>query len=139
MSGRLGIARVSPSEIRVGARGTARIRVEGRGYGALRLGRTCRWVWGVFDETFLVFLGEHDDTIAITLRGVGGPARREVLLASCADITSPHLTTTIPPRRASIRGPRVRPIATVQIQAPRLQSLTRAPSSARSQESDSIT
>lgn len=126
MSGRSGIERVTPAEIRVAAQGKARLRVEGRGIGALRVGRERRWVWGTFDESFSVTLDEHESRIAVTLRGVGGLDRHDVALTHCSDIASPPITTNYPLLRASLRLPRSRRIATTRIQAPRLRSLVRA-------------
>ena len=142
MSGISGIARVSPAEIRVAAQGRARLRVEGRGIGALRVGNERRWVWGAFDETFFVALHEHGSRIAVTLRGIGGWDRHEVALTQCADIASPPITTDYPLLRVRLRLPRSRRIATTRILAPRLRSLVRAsqvraPQNHLSPESDS--
>lgn len=136
MFGRSRIRRVSPETLVLATHGRARLRVEGWGPGRLRVGRERRWVWGKFDESFVVRMPNRRGEILVSLTGLGGRVTRRLTYGPKIDMRSPPLASRMPKLQIRVTLPRSRRLQVQQILAPQLVQLRRAPIQSGSKESE---
>lgn len=137
MFGRSRIRRVSPETLVVATHGRARLRVEGRALGALRVGGERRWVWGEFDETFVVDMPNRRGEIKVSVKGIGARETRRITYGPKIDVRSPPLASQMPRLQSRVALPRSRRLEFRRILAPHLVQLRRAPIQSESKESGS--
>lgn len=117
--------------------GHARLRVEGRGFGFLRVGLERRWVRGQFDETFVVELPGASGEVKVGFGLFGTRVCRVVPYGPTIDLRSPPLLSQMPAVQTYMPSPRSRRLEVRRILAPQLVQLRRTPIQSVSRESES--
>jgi len=117
---------VSPSRVAVTTRGQARVRVKGRGFGVVRVGGERRWVWGGFDETFVVRWSPRLESVSVLVTGLGRWRRAEVPCRPVLALSPPSVTRSAASVRVHVAPPRARRVSARPPQGPRVVRLMRA-------------
>ncbi|MBL4633435.1 MAG: hypothetical protein JKY56_06170 [Kofleriaceae bacterium] len=119
--GRSIVTRVSPQRITVAVNGKARLQVQGRGHGSLKVGGERRWVWGEFDESFSVVIPKAEN-IKISVAGFGGFAQASVDCSAVTDIEPPTAMQRLPRLRV---GAVIPPIRSLRVRGFRMPTIVR--------------
>lgn len=100
---------IDPTTVRVLSTQTFFLNVRGTGVGFIRCGRARRWVWGAFDETFVVSVPKQGELqeIAVEGMGVGGRQRETVALDLKGRLAVPHVAPRVP-RTYTVGLPKLR-------------------------------
>lgn len=109
---------VEPTTVRVLSAQSFYLRAQGSGFGFIRCGRMRRWVWGAFEQTFLVHVQEHGRSTEVVVEGIG--IGRSHIERIKLDLRARVLNPPIAPRvmrphivgLPKLRGPSVRLVAT---------------------------
>lgn len=106
------IERIEPDRVSLSVRRQARVRVVGSALGFVRCGDERRWVWGRFDETFVIKdLGKARPSLSVRVWGLGGGAARDVPTETQFDLTPPSARLRL--KRLSLytpAAPRLHPL-----------------------------
>ena len=97
------IERVEPDRVLLTSRASARIRVVGSALGWVRCGGERRWVFGRFDETFVVRVTRA--ALEINVVGLFGFRRQRVAVTALFDLRPPRVAASR--RRVRFASPRV--------------------------------
>lgn len=100
MSWKPTITKLTPTRVLVTTKGQARLRVQGKALGWLRVGRERRWVWGRFDETFVV-RPRQKETVQVAVVGLGG-GQRQLVASPVIDLQAPPLELSMPRVKTSL-------------------------------------
>ena len=117
---------VSPSALRLSSHGQARLRVQGKAHGLVQVARERRWVWGKYDETFVVAVPPQSGAIMVTQTGFGGRSRVAISCSLVTDLIPPAVHTTLPSRRIQVTLPTTRGLTVNRVSAPRIVSFQQA-------------
>jgi hypothetical protein len=111
------IERVEPDRVLLTSRGGARIRVVGSALGWVRCGQERRWVFGRFDETFMIHATKA--TLPVRVVGLFGFQRQRVPVTALFDLSPSRLVQ--PARRVRFvtpRAPRIRALGPADLSPP---------------------
>jgi hypothetical protein len=132
------VGRISPERVVVAASGGARLRVAGRARGFLRVDSTWRWVWGDFDEIFVIAVAEDQKAIDVSILGIGSGGTQRVQCHPLIDIQRPTLSPTLPVLRSNLHGsfPSIRRLEVRPFTAPRVMGIAKAQQHSLKKESE---